>query len=88
MNDPFANNGFKILSGTDAIDLSARPIGGFTPLADMVLDAITFPATTNMTSAYPGDSALVGVTLTKGVFYPIPATSIELASGSAIGWYL
>lgn len=87
MNDPFANKGFIILSGTDVIDLSTTPIYGFTPLADMVIAAITFPPSLNGVESYTGDQDIVGVTLTKGVFYPIPATSIDLTSGSAIGWF-
>lgn len=87
MNDPFASKGYKILSGVGAIDLTTTPIGGFTPLADMVIAAITHPASADGLHTYVGDSAnLVGVTLTKGVFYPIPATAITLTSGSAIGW--
>lgn len=88
MNDPFAGRGYIIFTGTSAFDLDAleKPIGGLTPLEDMVLTAITHPASADGIHAYVGDANLIGVTLTKGVFYPIPATAIQLASGSAIGW--
>ena len=86
MNDPFASKGFVILSGTGANALIGTPIGGITPLEDMTLTAITHPASADGIHTYVGDAALIGVTLTKGVFYPIPATAIQLATGSAIGW--
>lgn len=87
MIDPFAKKGYVILSGTSANALTGTPIGGFTPLEDTVLTAITHPASADGIHTYVGDSAnLVARTLTKGVFYPIPATAIQLASGSAIGW--
>jgi hypothetical protein len=97
MNDPFANSGFLILSGStpfdlsnDPVDLSVppkTPIQGFTPVGgSAVLTAITFPTQRGGTQ-YRGDAAsLVGLTLMEGVFYPIPAVGLTLASGTLIGW--
>ena len=89
MNDPFASKGYVILSGTSANALTGTPIGGFTPLEDMVLTAITHPASADGIHTYVGDAAnLDGYTFLAGVFYPIPATAIQLASGSALGWLI
>jgi hypothetical protein len=86
MNDPFANNGFKMLTGTSAIDLSGDPLQGFTPSSgDAEIAAITFP-TTRGGKAFQGDSGIVGETLLEGVFYPVPCTGITLTSGKLIGW--
>ena len=87
MNDPFASKGYKILSGTSAIDLTGLVIGGITPLEDTVIASCTHATSANGVEAYVGDASnLAGKTLTKGVFYPIPFTAITLTSGSAIGW--
>jgi len=86
MNDPFANAGFKMLTGTGAIDLTNDPVYGFTPSGgDAVLAAITFPSQRGG-QAYRGDSTIVGETLLNGVFYPIPSVGLTLASGKLIGW--
>lgn len=88
MNDPFSNKGYRVLTGTDPFDLSETPIGGITTMEDTVISAITHPASLDGV-AYNGDSAaLPDVTLPAGVFVPIPATAITLASGSAIGWLI
>lgn len=86
MNDPFANNGFKMCTGTSAIDLTSDPLQGFTPSSgDAVLAAITFPSTRGG-RAFQGDSGIIGETLLEGSFYPIPCVGLTLASGNLIGW--
>ena len=86
MNDPFANRGFKVLSGTGPIDLSSSPLQGFTPSGgNAVLAAIEFPISRGGT-VYQGDTSIVGETLLQGQLYPIPMTGCTLASGKLIGW--
>lgn len=87
MHDPFSNAGHVEINGTDPIDLSALPIGGFTPMdGNLTLTAITFPSSVNG-RAYTGDATFLATcTFLEGVFYPIPAIAITPASGKAIGW--
>ncbi len=87
MTDPFANKGFIGLSGTSPIDLSDTPIGGFTPIGgDLEIDSITHPSAVNGTG-YTGDASFIAdKTFKEGVFYPLPAISLTLSSGQAIGW--
>ncbi len=87
MNDPFANSGFLVLTGTDPIDLCRDPIQGFTPVGGpAVIFDITLPAQRAGTG-YRGDAShLAGLSLAEGVFYPVPATAITLTSGTLIGW--
>lgn len=88
MTDPFSQKGYVILSGTSANALTGTPIFGFTPMGDMTLTAITHPTSDGL-HAYTSDAtALIaaGFTFKDGVYYPIKATAIQLASGSALGW--
>jgi hypothetical protein len=83
--DPFAAKGYVYL-GAGAGDLTDKPIFGFTALEDVVLTSITHPSASDGTK-YNGDPTdLIGKTLPAGIFYPIPATAINFASGSALGW--
>ena len=84
MNDPFASKGFKMLTGTSAINFDP-PIEGFTVTSDMVIAALTPVASKDGVQGYTYDSAIIGKTLPPG-FYPISATSITLTSGEGIGW--
>ncbi len=88
MNDPFANSGFLVINDTSVHDLSDDPIQGFTPVGGAAVidtDGIAFPSARNG-SGYRGDAGIIGLSLAEGVFYPIPATSIKLASGAIICW--
>lgn len=86
MTDPFSTKGYVILSGTSANALTGTPIFGFTPMADMTLTAITHPSSDGLHGYIGSGLAAAAFTYKQGVFYPIKATAIQLASGSALGW--
>lgn len=78
---PLAEKGFKVVANTSEATVKFR---GVLVLSNAVISAISFPTRLGSAGNYSGDSAIVGKTLTAGVFYPVYGDTITLASGSVV----